>query len=266
MGGAFRANTESNASNLPTLRMESYRLRGSVMPPKGTDALGHTIKHEGTMMNESEPITTLSAFSSTHAEPTAWSRGRAELRDAEVYWLSTVRPNGRPHITPLLGIWTGDALYFCTGTDERKAKNLTRNPRCTLMTARPLEDPLEGRVGSGSVEVARDRRHHLGHVRVRERVTSVFQPEAASGRDGCGESVAVLDRQERVGVPVYYEGGCRDRAQMRVSGAGHGDSSLVLQQCTEVESVSFAQVVKNDPGPLFHVDRFVSSLRDQPRE
>ena len=85
-------------------------------------------------MNEPEPITTLSAFSSADAEPTAWSRGRGELRDAEVYWLSTVRSDGRPHVTPLLGIWTNGALYFCTGADERKAKNLKHNPRCTLTT------------------------------------------------------------------------------------------------------------------------------------
>jgi nitroimidazol reductase NimA-like FMN-containing flavoprotein (pyridoxamine 5'-phosphate oxidase superfamily) len=95
-------------------------------------------------MNEPEPITTLSAFSSADAEPTQWSRGREELRDAEVYWLSTVRPDGRPHVTPLLGIWMGGALYFCTGADERKAKNLTHNPRCTLTTGRnTLEDGID---------------------------------------------------------------------------------------------------------------------------
>ena len=49
-----------------------------------------------------------------------------------MYWLSTVRPDGRPHVTPLLGIWLDGALYFCTGPDERKAKNLARNPRCIL--------------------------------------------------------------------------------------------------------------------------------------
>jgi nitroimidazol reductase NimA-like FMN-containing flavoprotein (pyridoxamine 5'-phosphate oxidase superfamily) len=85
-------------------------------------------------MNEPEPTTTLSAFSNAEAEPTAWSRGRADLRGAEVYWLSTVRPDGRPHVTPLLGVWTGGALYFCTGADERKAKNLVQNPRCILTT------------------------------------------------------------------------------------------------------------------------------------
>ena len=44
----------------------------------------------------------------------------------------------------------------------------------------------------------------------------------------------MLDRQERVGQPVYYEGRCRNRAQKWVSRAGRNDSSLVLQQCTEV--------------------------------
>jgi hypothetical protein len=53
-----------------------------------------------------------------------------------VYWLSTVRPDGRPHVTPLLGVWLDGALYFCTGPTERKAKNLAGNPHCILTTGR----------------------------------------------------------------------------------------------------------------------------------
>jgi uncharacterized pyridoxamine 5'-phosphate oxidase family protein len=83
---------------------------------------------------ESEPVTELSAFSSDDAIPTEWEQGRRELEEAEVYWLSTVRPEGRPHVTPLLGIWFEGALYFCTGPSERKAKNLARNPHCVLTT------------------------------------------------------------------------------------------------------------------------------------
>ena len=79
-------------------------------------------------MAEPEPVTELSAFSSDDAIPTEWGEGRRKLRDAEVYWLSTVRPDGRPHVTPLLGIWLNGALYFCTGPGERKAKNLAHNP------------------------------------------------------------------------------------------------------------------------------------------
>jgi hypothetical protein len=109
------------------------------------------------MMNEPEPTTTLSKFSSTDAEPTPWSRGREELSGAEVYWLSTVRPDGRPHVTPLLGIWTSGALHFCTGADERKAHNLTHNPQCTLTTGlNTLEDGIDIVVEGEATKVEAD--------------------------------------------------------------------------------------------------------------
>ena len=94
-------------------------------------------------MAEPEPVTELSAFSSDDAIPTEWEQGRRDLRDAEVYWLSTVRPDGRPHVTPLLGIWLDGALYFCTGPGERKAKNLACNPCCILTTGCNRLDGLD---------------------------------------------------------------------------------------------------------------------------
>jgi general stress protein 26 len=92
-------------------------------------------------MIEIEPVTELSAFSSPGAVPTEWSRARTELAAAKVYWLSTVRPDGRPHVTPLLGVWLDGSLYFCTGPDERKAKNLSENLHCVLTTG---QNSLEG--------------------------------------------------------------------------------------------------------------------------
>jgi general stress protein 26 len=94
-------------------------------------------------MGEREPVTELSPFSSENASPTVWQRGRRELEEAELFWLSTVRPDGRPHVTPLLGVWLDGALYFCTGPDERKAKNLAQNPRCVLTTGRNDLDGLD---------------------------------------------------------------------------------------------------------------------------
>ncbi len=86
-------------------------------------------------MIDREPTTDLDPrFSSEGATPVPWAEGRERLEGAEVYWISTVRPNGRPHVTPLLGAWLDGALYFCTGPDERKAKNLAQNPRCVLTT------------------------------------------------------------------------------------------------------------------------------------
>ena len=86
-------------------------------------------------MAEPGPVTELGPFSSEGAVPTVWGRACRDLADAEVYWLSTVRPDGRPHVTPPLGVWFDGALYFCTGAKERKAENLVQNPSCVLTTA-----------------------------------------------------------------------------------------------------------------------------------
>jgi nitroimidazol reductase NimA-like FMN-containing flavoprotein (pyridoxamine 5'-phosphate oxidase superfamily) len=83
-------------------------------------------------------------FSSPGAKPTEWPQALKELAEAEVFWLSTVRPDGRPHVTPLLSVWHNDALYFSTGPEERKAKNLEQNPYCALTTGRnDLDDTLD---------------------------------------------------------------------------------------------------------------------------
>ncbi|MFD7326777.1 pyridoxamine 5'-phosphate oxidase family protein [Streptomyces sp. NPDC059875] len=81
------------------------------------------------------PETTLDPrFSDPKAHPAEWSEAAARLADAEVYWLTTVRPEGRPHVTPLIAVWSEDALHFCTGPDERKARNLVENQEVVLTT------------------------------------------------------------------------------------------------------------------------------------
>jgi nitroimidazol reductase NimA-like FMN-containing flavoprotein (pyridoxamine 5'-phosphate oxidase superfamily) len=90
-------------------------------------------------------------FSSEGATPTAWEEARERLAAAKVFWLSTVRPDGRPHVTPVIAVWSDDALYFCTGPSERKAKNLADNPHCILTTGCNALDEgvdlvVEGRV------------------------------------------------------------------------------------------------------------------------
>ena len=98
-----------------------------------------------------KPVAELdSRFSSPEATATDWTDARVRLADAQVYWLSTVRPDGRPHVTPLISVWLDDALYFCTGPTERKAKNLAQNPHCVVTTGsnelnEGLDLVLEGR-------------------------------------------------------------------------------------------------------------------------
>ncbi len=106
-------------------------------------------------MVEREPVTELSpSFSDDDAIPTAWARARKALEEAELYWVSTVRPDGRPHVTPLLGIWLDGALYFSTGSGERKAKNLRKNPNCLLTTGCNTLDGLDLVVEGEAVEVS----------------------------------------------------------------------------------------------------------------
>ncbi|MFJ8790475.1 pyridoxamine 5'-phosphate oxidase family protein [Streptomyces sp. NPDC102462] len=73
-------------------------------------------------------------YSSAGASAPAWSEAEALLRAAELFWISTVRPDGRPHVTPLPAVWAEGALHFCTGPEERKARNLDRNPEVVLTT------------------------------------------------------------------------------------------------------------------------------------
>jgi nitroimidazol reductase NimA-like FMN-containing flavoprotein (pyridoxamine 5'-phosphate oxidase superfamily) len=83
-------------------------------------------------MTEDSVGAEIHGFSEPGATPTPWAVGLEQLRAADTYWLTTVRPDGRPHVTPLIGVWHADALWFTTGPDERKAKNLADNASCAL--------------------------------------------------------------------------------------------------------------------------------------
>jgi nitroimidazol reductase NimA-like FMN-containing flavoprotein (pyridoxamine 5'-phosphate oxidase superfamily) len=82
-----------------------------------------------------EPVTTLDTrFSDPDAVPTDWQTTRHVLETAQLFWISTVRGDGRPHVTPLVAVWLDDAIYFTTGPDEQKAVNLRGNAHMILMT------------------------------------------------------------------------------------------------------------------------------------
>lgn len=62
-------------------------------------------------------------YSEERAPATLWSQARAFLETAPIWWVTTVRPDGRPHVTPLLAVWQDGALHFCTG--RRSARRAT---------------------------------------------------------------------------------------------------------------------------------------------
>lgn len=90
-------------------------------------------------------------FSDPSAEPTPWATTEQALSDAELYWITTVREDGRPHVTPLIGLWHDGALHFCTGLREQKHRNLERNPNVAITTgtntwAQGLDVVVEGTI------------------------------------------------------------------------------------------------------------------------
>lgn len=86
-------------------------------------------------MASKEPVAQLDPrFSSNDATPVPWAEAQEQLEMAEVYWLSTVRLDGRPHVRPKIAVWHDGALHVCTGPGERKAKNLGVNAHCVMTT------------------------------------------------------------------------------------------------------------------------------------
>jgi general stress protein 26 len=81
------------------------------------------------------PVTTLDQrYSAPNATATGWDETRRVLETAELSWITTVRADGRPHVTPLVAVWADGALHFCTGAGEQKAINLRDNPHVVLTT------------------------------------------------------------------------------------------------------------------------------------
>jgi Pyridoxamine 5'-phosphate oxidase len=62
-------------------------------------------------------------------------------------WLTTINPDGSPHVMPLGTIQVGGVRYFTSGPRTRKARNLFRDPRCVLSVAtQPFDLVIEGTV------------------------------------------------------------------------------------------------------------------------
>jgi PPOX class probable F420-dependent enzyme len=81
------------------------------------------------------PVTTLDQrYSDPDAQAVSWEETWRLLEAAEIAWLTTVRADGRPHVTPVVSVWTDGTLYFITGEGEQKYVNLQANPYVVLTT------------------------------------------------------------------------------------------------------------------------------------
>jgi nitroimidazol reductase NimA-like FMN-containing flavoprotein (pyridoxamine 5'-phosphate oxidase superfamily) len=90
-------------------------------------------------MAKNEPVAE-QPFDTDFGAPAPWPEARARLAEAQTYWLATVRPDGRPHVTPLLGVWVDGALHFVANATSRKARNLAHDAHCVITAGNPLLD------------------------------------------------------------------------------------------------------------------------------
>jgi hypothetical protein len=65
-----------------------------------------------------------------------WRWAEERLSGGWNYWLATTRPDGRPHVMLVWGLWWQRAFYFSTGEKTVKARNLAANPHCAVCTER----------------------------------------------------------------------------------------------------------------------------------
>ena len=97
------------------------------------------------------------------------------------YWLSTVRPDGRPHAMPVWGVWVDDLLYFDTAATSRKSRNLEQNAACVVTT----ESAREAVIVEG---VAR----RVGDAAARAHVHDLYQAKYAQEAPPPGALYAVV--------------------------------------------------------------------------
>jgi hypothetical protein len=76
-----------------------------------------------------------------------WSWALDRMCQCRNLWLTTVRPDGRPHMMPVWGLWLDDGFAFSTGAQSRKAKNIRANPNVAVAT----DDGAEALIIEGTV-------------------------------------------------------------------------------------------------------------------
>jgi general stress protein 26 len=88
-------------------------------------------------------------YSDENAQSVPWIDAEARLAAAEIAWIVTVRPDGRPHATPMVPVVHDGKAYFHTGSTEVKYANLQGNPHVLVLAGdtgwdRGLDVAVEG--------------------------------------------------------------------------------------------------------------------------
>lgn len=82
-----------------------------------------------------------------------WARAEALIRSTPKAWLSTIRPDGRPHSQPILVAWADGVPCFTSRPGSVKGRNLARDGRSTITASgEDLDLVIEGHAERASSE------------------------------------------------------------------------------------------------------------------
>jgi general stress protein 26 len=150
-----------------------------------------------------------------------WPDIERQLTDAQLYWIVTVRTDGRPHAVPLVGVWHDGAFAFCTGAEEQKQRNLDANPHVAVTT---------GSTGAGGWDSGREVVVEGTAVRVTDRDALQVLADAWSAKYGDDWRFEVRGEEfvELGSSGGATEGGARvyrvAPAKVLAFGGGHGQT------------------------------------------
>jgi Pyridoxamine 5'-phosphate oxidase len=69
----------------------------------------------------------------------------SDAHNVRTTWLATINEDGSPHVTAVGALWLDGTYWFQTGAGTRKARNVARDPRCSVaVSIRDADVVLEG--------------------------------------------------------------------------------------------------------------------------
>jgi hypothetical protein len=66
--------------------------------------------------------------------PLDWTDVERRLASGGWFWLASVRPDGAPHVMPVLAVWSESVLFIASKESARKSRNLDADGRCVIST------------------------------------------------------------------------------------------------------------------------------------
>ncbi|MEW6281590.1 MAG: pyridoxamine 5'-phosphate oxidase family protein [Candidatus Eremiobacterota bacterium] len=105
--------------------------------------------------------------------PLEWVTVEKLLVEARNYRVVSVRPDGRPHATPVWGLWRKGCFWLSTDPDSRKGRNLLRSGEIVVH----LESGDEVAIVEGTAVVFRVRPRRAFGWRERDFPTSATRWE-----------------------------------------------------------------------------------------